>query len=95
MLRIICAIAQTAVLSAEILELFGALGQGRRVPAGVGERVQDEPVDPFGPHHRKGSRAQRAGGFAHEMHSGLAGLADHELGRGDEIGDAAGDVGIA
>ena len=79
----------------EIVELLGALLQGRRLPAGIGEGVQHEPVDPLGPHHRKRGGAQRARGFAHEMHARLTGLADHQFGRGDKVFDAAGDIRIA
>ena len=88
------AVAEPPVMRAERLDLLGAFCQGRRVASGIGEGVQDDPADPLRPRHRKRRGAQRARRLAHEMQPLLPGLADHQLGRRDEIGDAARDIGI-
>ncbi len=89
------AIAFAHIVRAEILQLFGALCQGRRSLALVGERGKYQPVDALGGHHGIGAGAQRARGFAEEMEFLPAGFAGNDFNRRLQILDAAGDVGIA
>ena len=89
------AIALAHVVRAVIIELLGALGQGRRSLALVGEGGEHQPIDALGRDHGIGPGTQRSGGLAEEMEFLPTGLARDDFDRGLEVLHAAGDIGIS